>query len=106
MVRKVRGASPAPARIYLMCACTANGTDRGFRHEYRDGCDRSPQVVADIDGNMVEPDMVWLFGERISRGEHEYQTALLAWLRKRKPTDVRCCTDRPVDMNKVDFIEG
>lgn len=106
LLSKVKGASPVPARIHWACRCHANGTKWGFLHDHADGCDRSPFLQAEVDGVAWDMEKVWMFGERITEQRFRYLTDLLAWLRYYKPTDARCCTERPLNMSKVDFIDG
>lgn len=56
----------APASISRPCHCTVNGGDDCARHEWRDGCDRWPPLVGEIDGLMVDPlEDIWHSGKSV-----------------------------------------
>lgn len=80
-VRLCKAGPWVPARIRRLCSCTATGGDDGAEHEWRETCDRFPPLAADVDGEAVPIDRVWIYGHPIDERDWRYMTDYAAWAR-------------------------
>lgn len=86
-VRRLRGGPQLPGIIYRPCSCSINGDDSGESiHTHKDDCDRFyPYLVAEVDGEAVDPDWLWLHGEELHEWQYRWLVDKVAYDRNNPP---------------------
>lgn len=64
------------ARIDRDCYCTVNAPSP---HDWLDSCDRHPRLRGVLGSQEIDPNEIWLSGERISEAEYLYLVQSLAY---------------------------
>lgn len=102
-IRLVRGGPFVPVKIMRACVCTVNGGDEQARHDWRETCDRSPVLVALVNGRDTDMDRVWPWCARfpIAAQEYAYMMARKSWAEDYHPAAPEAQPKQKINLMKT-----
>lgn len=96
------------ARIFEKpCYCTIGGGDDNASHRWTPACDRSPtpHLIAEVNGEPYDVELVWISGEPISPADYRFMLADADWAKANAPDEPVANPRRSVDLRTLAPIE-
>lgn len=103
-MRMVKKGPFVAAKVARHCKCTINGGDDNQGHEWRESCDRYPDIGAIINGEEY-PLSRLLSGKQLTvvkEKEYNYLLSVAAWDKENDPNSPLAKPNQAIDYGKMD----